>query len=56
MFPVRYELGLYIPEDGILHRHRCENHTVWIYVHINIMRDSKSCTVSERYFYEDGKY
>jgi hypothetical protein len=23
--PVRYELGLYIPEDGILHSHRHEN-------------------------------
>jgi hypothetical protein len=25
VFPVRYELGFYIPEDGILHSHRCEN-------------------------------
>jgi hypothetical protein len=25
MFPVRYELGFYIPEDGILHTHRREN-------------------------------
>jgi hypothetical protein len=24
MFPVRYELGFYIPEYGILHSHRCE--------------------------------
>jgi hypothetical protein len=23
--PVRYELGFYIPEDGILHSHRREN-------------------------------
>jgi hypothetical protein len=23
--PVRYELGLYTPEDDILHSHRCEN-------------------------------
>jgi hypothetical protein len=23
--PVRYEQGFYTPEDGILHRHRCEN-------------------------------
>jgi hypothetical protein len=23
--PVRYELGLYIAEDGILHSHCCEN-------------------------------
>jgi hypothetical protein len=23
--PVRYELGFYIPENGILHSHRSEN-------------------------------
>jgi hypothetical protein len=23
--PVKYELGLYIPEDGILHNDCCEN-------------------------------
>jgi hypothetical protein len=25
VFPVRYELGSYIPKDGILHSHRREN-------------------------------
>jgi hypothetical protein len=25
MSPVRYELGFYIPEDGILHSYRCED-------------------------------
>jgi hypothetical protein len=25
VFPVCYELGFYIPEDGILHSHRHEN-------------------------------
>jgi hypothetical protein len=25
MSPVRYELGFYIPEDDILHGHRCDN-------------------------------
>jgi hypothetical protein len=25
VFPVRYELGFYIPEDGVLHSHRREN-------------------------------
>jgi hypothetical protein len=25
MSPVKYELGFYIPEDGILHSHRREN-------------------------------
>jgi hypothetical protein len=25
VFPVKYELGFYIPEDGILHSHRREN-------------------------------
>jgi hypothetical protein len=23
--PVKYELGFYIPEDGVLHSHRYEN-------------------------------
>jgi hypothetical protein len=25
VYPVKYELGFYIPEDGILHIHRHEN-------------------------------
>jgi hypothetical protein len=25
MSPLRYELGFYIPKNGILHSHRCEN-------------------------------
>jgi hypothetical protein len=25
VFPVRYELGFYISEDGVLHSHRREN-------------------------------
>jgi hypothetical protein len=25
MFPVKYELGFYTPENGILHSHRREN-------------------------------
>jgi hypothetical protein len=25
VFPVKYELGMYIPEDGILHSDRREN-------------------------------
>jgi hypothetical protein len=30
MFPVRYEFGAYIPEDGILHSHRRENFKPYI--------------------------
>jgi hypothetical protein len=30
MFPVRYDLGFYIQEDGILHSHRCENFKSYI--------------------------
>jgi hypothetical protein len=30
--PVRYELGFYIPEDGILHSHRRENLKSYIFV------------------------
>jgi hypothetical protein len=29
--PLRYELGFYIPEDDILHSHRCENLTPHIF-------------------------
>jgi hypothetical protein len=25
VFPVRYEVGFYIPENDILHSHRCEH-------------------------------
>jgi hypothetical protein len=28
--PVKYELGFYIPEDGVLHSHRCENFKSYI--------------------------
>jgi hypothetical protein len=34
VYPVRYELGFYIPEDGILHSHRRENlkpYIVYVY-------------------------
>jgi hypothetical protein len=30
MSPIRYELGLYIPKDGILHSHRRENFKSYI--------------------------
>jgi hypothetical protein len=30
MFPVRYELGFYIPEDGILHNHRVKTSNLTI--------------------------
>jgi hypothetical protein len=30
MFPMRYGLGFYNPEDGILHSHRRENLTSYI--------------------------
>jgi hypothetical protein len=35
--PVRYELGFYIPEDGILHSHRREN----LKSYINILKGLK---------------
>jgi hypothetical protein len=31
MSPVRYKLGFYITEDGILHSHRRENFQSYIY-------------------------
>jgi hypothetical protein len=30
VFPVRYELGFYIPENGILHSHSRENLKLYI--------------------------
>jgi hypothetical protein len=38
MFPVRYELGLYIPEDGILHRPRHKNLKIYIAYHVYLQR------------------
>jgi hypothetical protein len=37
--PVRYEVGLNVPEDGILHSHRCEDlksHTLFNIFSANI--------------------
>jgi hypothetical protein len=31
MFPVRYGLGFYIPENGILHSHRSEHLKSYLY-------------------------
>jgi hypothetical protein len=34
MFPVRYELGFYIPEDGILHSHAMKTSNVkFLFIH-----------------------
>jgi hypothetical protein len=43
MSPVKYELGLYIPDDGILHSHRRENlksYIVFFYSLANVERGS----------------
>jgi hypothetical protein len=42
--PVRYELGFYIPEDGILHSHRREN--LKPYISIMFLRTLTHCTVA----------
>jgi hypothetical protein len=34
MFPVRYELGFYIPADGILHRRRREKLKSWTIIYL----------------------
>jgi hypothetical protein len=34
VFPVRYELGSYIPEDTILHSHRLENFKFYIFIFV----------------------
>jgi hypothetical protein len=53
MFPVRYELGFYIPElgfyipeDGILHSHRLENPRSYSYYSLT---DSLVSTAAPRY-------
>jgi hypothetical protein len=35
VFPVRYELDFYIPEDDILHCHRRENFKSSLYLHFD---------------------
>jgi hypothetical protein len=30
VFPVKYELDYYIPEDYVLHSHRCKSHKSYI--------------------------
>jgi hypothetical protein len=47
MFPVRYELGFYIPEDGILHSHRRE------YLKSYIQGFIRAIANSERECYND---
>jgi hypothetical protein len=54
MSPVRYELGFYIPENGILYSHRREN--LESYIHINRLSsvtETKcgSCEVRTRCLY-----
>jgi hypothetical protein len=34
--PVRYELGFYIPEDGIIHSHRREDLKSYMYTHTTV--------------------
>jgi hypothetical protein len=54
MFPVRYELGFYIPEGGILHSYRLENLTSYIeYPRPNICtkKHVAPCTCTELHRY-----
>jgi hypothetical protein len=44
MSPVRYDLGSYIPKDGILHSHCPENLTSYI-----IILDTTLRTMAERF-------
>jgi hypothetical protein len=58
VFPVRYKLGFYIPEDGFLHNHRREN--LSSYVTLTDWAVQRRCNVFpmryELWFYipEDG--
>jgi hypothetical protein len=46
MFPVKYELGSYIPEDGILHSHYREKLRSYIQCIGYITESSAKCCVS----------
>jgi hypothetical protein len=35
--PVRYEVGFYIPEDGVLHSHRHENLKSYNWTHVRLI-------------------
>jgi hypothetical protein len=35
MSPVKYELGFYIPEDGILHSHRRQHLKSYLYLFLS---------------------
>jgi hypothetical protein len=51
--PVRYELGFYIPEDGILHSHRRENLKSYIPVVFSFITTPAKFrgVVTEKYIY-----
>jgi hypothetical protein len=53
LFPVRYELGFYIPEDDIRQRHSPENlkyYNIFCVLHLSILFLSY---VTERHAYSD---
>jgi hypothetical protein len=57
--PVRYELGFYIPEDGILHIHRRENlksYTVKLYVHSPLSHHGVVFNEAQRQLYHYVDY
>jgi hypothetical protein len=51
MSPVSYELGLYIPEDGILHSHRSENLNSYKLDDVNTGFDAVSSRLSQKIFW-----
>jgi hypothetical protein len=48
--PVKYELGFNIPEDGILHNHRCENLKSYLTM-INAIISIRNMKSNEHYVY-----
>jgi hypothetical protein len=57
VFPVKYELGLYIPEDDILHSYSRENLKSYIFI-ITIMRNSNPSfwCIFPIYYHESNRY
>jgi hypothetical protein len=41
--PAKYELGFYIPEDDILHSHRCGNLKSYRFIIIYLIASQSSC-------------
>jgi hypothetical protein len=56
MFPVRYELNFYTPEDGILHSDRCEDLKSYTFPISYELQGELSCSRATGSFHLPSKY